>query len=59
MELSRVFLGRRLCYMPFLLAAGRRAYAASQGVKALSGLLVAGTTAIDFSTDPRRSDDQT
>jgi hypothetical protein len=44
---------------PFLLAAGRRAYAAPQGVKALSGLLVAGTTAIAFSTDPRRSDDQT
>ena len=45
---------------PFLLAAGRRAYAAPQAVKALSGLLVAGTTAIAFSTDPsRRSDDQT
>jgi hypothetical protein len=45
---------------PFLVAAERRAYAPPQGVKAFSGLLVAGTTAIAFSTDPlRRSDDQT
>ncbi len=60
MELSCVVLGRRLYRGPVSCCRLAPSLRSAQGVKALSGLLMAGTTAIAFSTDPsRRSDDQT